>query len=85
MTADHGDACGLLARLVIGRPIDRAALQHAKPRSIMREDDRRARQRPVRAGSAMCDLELIETRDRRHNRRLAIVDIVGKPHCMNAG
>ena len=43
------------------------------------------RQRPVRTGAAMRNLELIEARDRRHDRRLAIVDVVGEPHCMNTG
>ena len=38
VAADHRDAAAMRRRLVIGRPIDRAALQKAKLHSVPRED-----------------------------------------------
>ena len=38
MAADHRDADGVVAGLVVGRPIDRAALQKPEPYPISLED-----------------------------------------------
>ena len=67
----------VLAGFVIGRPIDRAALQKAKAQAAALDDDRRARRRAIRAGAGVRDAELIEPGDRRGDRGLAVIDVVG--------
>ena len=84
MAADDGDAGRVLARLVVGRPIDRAALQEAEANAVPLEDDRRARGGKVGARARVLNSELVQAGDRRLIVRIAIVHVVGDADGMNA-
>src|SRR5580700_11604440 len=85
MPADHRDAGGVVAGLVIGRPIDRAALQKPEPYPVPLEDHRSPRCRPVRPGPGMRDPDFVQAGDGPGNCRLAIIDIIGDADRMNPG
>ncbi len=85
VAADHGDAGRILAGLVIGRPIDRAALHKAKAQAGAIEDDRRAGQRTVAAGPGMGNADFVEPGDRGGDRGLAVIDVVGDADGPDAG
>ncbi len=78
MSPDHRDAGRGLAGLVIGRPIDRAALQEAEANTVPLDNRGSAGDCPVGAGPGMRDAEAVELRDRCHDRRFAVIDIVGE-------
>ena len=69
----------VLARLVVGRPIDRAALDEADAQPAALDDRRRARRGEVGAGAGMGDAEPVEPRDRAEDRGAAVIDVVGEP------
>jgi hypothetical protein len=73
------------ARLVVGRPVDRAALQEADAQPAALEDRRGARRGEIGAGAGMGDAESIEPVDRAGDRRRAIIDVIGEPDRGDAG
>ncbi len=77
--ADDRDAGGSVAGLVIGRPVDRAALQKSEAHAVAGDDCRGARRRTISTRAGMGDAELVEAGDRRHDRGLAVIDVVGDP------
>jgi hypothetical protein len=85
VAANDGDAGRVLARLVIGRPIDRAALQKAEANAFALQDDRHTGGREVGAGAGVLDAQLIQARNRHSNIRIAIVHVVGDADGMNPG
>ena len=85
MAADHGDADRIVAGLVIGRPVDRAALQKAEAQAVAFKDHRGARGGAVDAGAGMRDADFVEPGDRRGNRRGTVIDVVGDADGLDAG
>jgi len=65
MAADDGDAGRVLARLVVGRPIDRAALQKPEANAVPLQNDRRAGGGKVGARARVLNSELVQAGDRR--------------------
>ena len=83
--ADHRDAGGVRAGLMVGRPVHRTALEEAVAHAVARHDGGRACRGDIRSGAGMRNAELIEPRDRCSDCRLAVVHVVGDADGGNAG
>ena len=76
---------GIGAGFVVGRPVDRAALQEAVADAVALDDDGRTRRGDVRAGAGVRHAERVEPGDRREDRGLAVVHVVGDADGGDAG
>src|ERR1700730_5761051 len=85
MAADDGDAGRIGVGLVVGRPIDRAALHDTDAQTVADNDGGSPRGGEVGAGSGMPYAELIEPFDRGGNVVGAVIDVVGDTHGVDSG
>ena len=82
--AQRGDAGAARAGLVVGRPVDRAALDKTHPYPAALDDRRRPRRGEVLPGAGVGDAEPVQPGDRAEDRGAAVIDVVretdrGKP------
>ena len=63
---------------MIGRPVDRAALQKSEAQAAAFDDRWRARRREIGAGAGMSDAEPVEPGERGKDRGGAVIDVIGE-------
>ena len=85
VASDHRDAATLRCRFVVGRPVDRAALQKADAQPAAIGDCRGASRGKIGAGAGVADAEAVEPRKRAEDGRSALIHIVGEPDPGNPG
>src|SRR5262245_36852368 len=77
MAPDHRDAGRVVARLMVGRPVDGAALQKCDLHSLALDHGRGAGLRAICAGSGMRDADAVEIGDRLRDG-FSVIDVVGE-------
>jgi hypothetical protein len=84
VAADGRNAHRVVGRFMIGRPEHRGALQHADAPALPLQHRRFARLLQSGACARMRNAELIQPRDRRQDRRCAVIDVIGDADRINA-
>ena len=74
---EDGDTRGVVGGLMAGSPVDGGPLHKAETQTLVGDDGGGARGLTIHARSGACNADAFESSERRPNRLLAIVHVVG--------